>query len=76
MALVVRSLLQLVQNNSYIGIDLICDPSHIAGNTKLLESISKKALKKGMKGLMIEAHCCPNILVRSFLNFNSLEVLI
>jgi len=40
-------------------IELICDPSHIAGNTKLLESISKKALKKGMNGLMIETHCKP-----------------
>ena len=40
-------------------IDIICDPSHIAGNTNLLESISKKAIKKGMKGLMLEAHCCP-----------------
>ena len=39
--------------------DVICDPSHIAGNIKLLESISRKAIKKGFSGLMIEAHCSP-----------------
>ena len=40
-------------------IELICDPSHIAGNTRLLKNISKKAIKNGVMGLMIEAHCSP-----------------
>lgn len=41
-------------------IDIICDPSHICGNTDLIEYISKKAIKKGMRGLMIETHCQPD----------------
>jgi chorismate mutase len=38
---------------------LICDPSHIAGNSILLESISQKALDLEMDGLMIETHIDP-----------------
>ena len=38
---------------------IICDPSHIAGNTILLESISQKALDLEMDGLMIETHHDP-----------------
>ena len=40
-------------------IDVICDPSHISGNTELLKSISKKAIKMQMNGLMIETHYSP-----------------
>ena len=40
-------------------IDVICDPSHISGNTELLNSVSKKAIKMGMNGLMIETHYSP-----------------
>ena len=42
------------------NIDIICDPSHICGNTFLLKSVSKKAINRGLNGLMIETHCQPN----------------
>ena len=38
---------------------IICDPSHISGNRALIPEISQKALDRGMNGLMIEVHCCP-----------------
>ncbi len=38
---------------------IICDPSHICGNTELLQSVSQKALDLGMNGLMIESHHNP-----------------
>jgi chorismate mutase len=38
---------------------VICDPSHIAGNTILLEEICQKALDLEMDGLMIESHINP-----------------
>lgn len=41
-------------------IPLLCDPSHIAGNTKNIEYISQKALDLNFNGLMIEVHPNPN----------------
>jgi chorismate mutase len=38
---------------------IICDPSHISGNTSLIYSVSQKALDLGMSGLMIESHYDP-----------------
>ena len=38
---------------------LICDPSHICGNTELIPYIAQKALDLDMHGLMIETHCMP-----------------
>ncbi len=38
---------------------LLCDPSHIAGNRKLLQSISQKSMDLNYDGLMIESHCKP-----------------
>lgn len=38
---------------------IICDPSHISGNTELIPSVSQKALDLGMDGLMIESHYDP-----------------
>lgn len=40
-------------------IPIICDPSHIAGESSLVEEISKEALALGFDGLMIEVHNCP-----------------
>lgn len=40
---------------------MICDPSHICGNTELIPYISQKALDMDMYGLMIETHCTPSI---------------
>lgn len=38
---------------------IICDPSHIAGNTEYIPEIAQKALDLDMDGLMIETHCNP-----------------
>jgi chorismate mutase len=39
---------------------LICDISHIAGNTELLHTVAQQALDLDMNGLMIETHCNPS----------------
>lgn len=41
-------------------LDIICDPSHIAGNRELIAMISQKALDLDMVGLMIESHINPD----------------
>lgn len=40
-------------------LQVICDPSHITGNSKLIEEVSKFAMQLGMDGLMIETHPNP-----------------
>jgi chorismate mutase len=40
-------------------IPIICDPSHISGNSSLVEEISKEALALGFDGLMVEVHDHP-----------------
>ncbi len=40
---------------------IICDPSHIAGNTDFIGEISQKALDLNMDGLMIETHYNPTV---------------
>lgn len=42
-------------------VPIICDPSHIAGNTVLLEEISQRALDLNYNGLIIETHCNPTV---------------
>jgi chorismate mutase len=39
---------------------VICDPSHIGGDRKLLQDIAQKALDLEMNGLMIESHIDPD----------------
>lgn len=41
------------------NVKMICDPSHIAGDTKYIAEISQQAIDLNMAGLMIEAHCNP-----------------
>jgi chorismate mutase len=41
-------------------LDIVCDPSHIAGNRDLISFISQKALDLDMAGLMIESHINPD----------------
>lgn len=38
---------------------LICDPSHICGNTTMLHDVSQIAMDLQYDGLMIESHCNP-----------------
>ncbi len=40
-------------------IKIICDPSHIAGDTEYIQEISQKAIDLNMCGLMIESHINP-----------------
>ncbi|MDH3004707.1 MAG: bifunctional 3-deoxy-7-phosphoheptulonate synthase/chorismate mutase type II [Candidatus Shikimatogenerans sp. JK-2022] len=41
------------------NIPIICDPSHITGNSKYIYKISKKAINYNYDGLMIETHNNP-----------------
>lgn len=41
-------------------LDILCDPSHIAGNRDLIAMVSQKALDLDMAGLMIESHINPD----------------
>ncbi|MEM7104383.1 MAG: bifunctional 3-deoxy-7-phosphoheptulonate synthase/chorismate mutase type II [Bacteroidota bacterium] len=41
-------------------IEIICDPSHIAGNRDILLQLSQKAMDLNFDGLMIETHCNPD----------------
>ena len=41
------------------ALPVICDPSHIAGNSELIPMISQKAMDLDMSGLMIESHIQP-----------------
>ena len=45
----------------YPNLDIVCDPSHIAGNRELIPYISQKALDLDMSGLMIESHISPSV---------------
>jgi chorismate mutase len=42
-------------------IDIINDPSHIAGNRELLPYVCQKAIDLNMEGLMIESHISPSV---------------
>ncbi|MFR9649763.1 MAG: bifunctional 3-deoxy-7-phosphoheptulonate synthase/chorismate mutase type II [Rikenellaceae bacterium] len=43
----------------YPELPIICDPSHITGDSSLIESVSQQAMDLGFAGLMIESHCTP-----------------
>lgn len=40
-------------------IPLLCDPSHISGNSVLVETVVRQASRLGFDGLMVEVHCEP-----------------
>lgn len=40
---------------------IICDPSHISGDSLLVPSISEMAVKRNLDGLMIETHRDPSV---------------
>lgn len=40
---------------------IICDPSHISGNTAMIQEVSQIALDLNMDGLMVETHVSPQI---------------
>ncbi|MEG0467505.1 MAG: chorismate mutase [Mucinivorans sp.] len=40
-------------------VPMICDPSHICGNTRLLQSVAQEAADLKYDGLIVESHCSP-----------------
>jgi chorismate mutase len=42
------------------GLEMFCDPSHIAGNRELIAMVAQKALDLDMAGVMIESHLNPD----------------
>jgi len=42
------------------GLPLICDPSHITGNRRLLLQVAQHAMDLNFDGLMLESHCNPD----------------
>ncbi|MFI3248159.1 MAG: bifunctional 3-deoxy-7-phosphoheptulonate synthase/chorismate mutase type II [Rikenellaceae bacterium] len=38
---------------------IFCDPSHISGDSKLVQPLSQQAMDLGFSGLIIESHCNP-----------------
>lgn len=41
------------------GLPLICDPSHIAGRSELVEPVAARAMGMGFDGLIVECHPSP-----------------
>ena len=52
--------LPIEMKRRYPGMLLICDPSHICGNRKLLQSVSQKSIDLDFDGLMLESHIDPD----------------
>lgn len=51
--------LVLEMKNRFPDIPVICDPSHISGNSELLLEIAQQAADLRFDGLMMESHICP-----------------
>ncbi|MBP8822407.1 MAG: bifunctional 3-deoxy-7-phosphoheptulonate synthase/chorismate mutase type II [Flavobacteriales bacterium] len=45
---------------AFPALELLCDPSHIAGNRDLLPGVAQQALDLNFSGLMVEAHVDPD----------------
>ena len=43
------------------GIYILCDPSHISGNSKYIKEVSQQAMDLNFDGLMIETHTTPHL---------------
>lgn len=46
--------------SEFPDLPLICDPSHIAGDSDLIQEVAQRALDLDYDGLMIESHCHPS----------------
>ncbi len=44
----------------YPTLPLVCDPSHIGGQRKLIEPLCQQAMDMGFDGLIVECHCRPD----------------
>ena len=49
----------LVKNPVSPDIELICDPSHITGNSDIIKDVMQKALDFGFDGFIVESHINP-----------------
>lgn len=45
---------------SFPELPILCDPSHLCGQTKWIPQIAQLALNYGFNGLMMECHCNPS----------------
>jgi len=52
--------LPIEMKRRFVGIPLICDPSHICGNRHMLQSVTQKSIDLGFDGVMIESHIDPD----------------
>jgi chorismate mutase len=52
--------LPIEMKRRYIGMPLICDPSHICGNRVLIQQVAQKSIDLDFGGLMIESHIDPD----------------
>lgn len=43
------------------SLPIICDPSHISGQTQMIQEISQTAMDLNMDGLMVETHIDPSV---------------
>ncbi len=41
-------------------LQMLCDPSHMAGDSSLVPQMAARAINLGMDGLMVESHCSPD----------------
>ncbi len=41
-------------------LQIVCDPSHIAGRRALVPAVAQQAMDLGFDGVMVEAHCSPD----------------
>jgi chorismate mutase len=46
---------------TFPDLQVVCDISHIAGNTVLLQAVAQQAIDLDMNGLMVETHCNPSM---------------
>lgn len=45
--------------SAFPGLRMICDPSHIAGDSRIVPEIAQQSLDLGLDGLMVECHVNP-----------------
>ena len=52
--------LPIEMKRRFVGIPLICDPSHICGNRHMLQTVAQKSIDLDFDGVMIESHIDPD----------------
>lgn len=47
--------------SKFPNLPILCDPSHIAGQSSFVPEIAQKALNLSLDGLIVEVHCNPSV---------------